>query len=77
MRVRVLHFGMLREARGATEEEVDLDGPTTARALYAQLFPGPLQDLPIAYARNEVYVSADTMLADGDELVFVPPVGGG
>jgi molybdopterin converting factor small subunit len=47
-------------------------------ALYARLFP-PTPDgvLPIAYARNREYARADEIPADGDEIVFLPPIGGG
>lgn len=76
--VTVLYFGTLREQRGLEREQVPVPPGTTVAALYRQLFPpGPAGALPVAYACNEAYVSADTQPADGDEVVFIPPVGGG
>jgi molybdopterin synthase catalytic subunit/molybdopterin synthase sulfur carrier subunit len=78
MRVTVLHFGVLRERRGTEVEELELDGPITLAELYAQLFPpGPEGVLPIAFARNQTYARGSEAIADGDELAFLPPVGGG
>jgi molybdopterin converting factor small subunit len=33
--------------------------------------------MPIAYARNHAYADATDLPADGDEVVFLPPIGGG
>ena len=75
MQVRVLHFGPLRERRGCAEETVTVDGPVTLVDLYDQLFPQPRP--PVAYVRNAERVSGSTAVADGDELTFLPPLGGG
>jgi molybdopterin converting factor small subunit len=75
MQIRVRYFASLREQRGCSEEIIELDTGTTARAAYQKLCPPAL--LPIAYAINEAYSSADSVLKDGDELVFLPPLGGG
>jgi molybdopterin converting factor small subunit len=48
---------------------------TTIHALYASLCPPAA--LPVAYARNGLRVKAEELVADGDEIVFLPPVGGG
>lgn len=75
--VTVLFFAALREARGRDEEAMDIPEGTTCAALYRQLFPGRLSDLPVSYARNQAHTSGDTVLADGDEVAFLPPLGGG
>ncbi len=75
MRVRVRYFASLREARGTDEELADLPSGITAGAAYRHLCPPA--ELPVAYAVNHVRVGSDTVLAEGDELVFLPPVGGG
>ena len=81
MKVRLLHFAVLRDIAGRDEEELSLaDGTTprdvwqTMRCTYAKLdayFEPPLA------AINESYASPDTALRDGDELAFIPPVAGG
>lgn len=75
MRVRVRWFAALRERRGTTEEQVDLPDGLTAREAYARL--APPAELPVAYVVNGEAVPAATRLVDGDEVAFLPPVGGG
>lgn len=75
--VTVRYFAQLREARGVEVERVEIPAGTTAAALYARLFPGPLAALPVGFARNHALCRRDEPLADGDEVAFLPPVGGG
>jgi len=78
MRVRVRYFAVLRERRGRDEEDVEvLDGESLG-ALYLRLFPpGPDGVLPVAYARNRESARAGDRPSDGDEIAFLPPIGGG
>lgn len=75
MRVKVRYFATLRERAGKDEEWVDVAPRTTLGGLFRDLFPG--LDLPVAYARNHAHASSDEPVEDGDEIVFLPPVGGG
>lgn len=75
MQVDVRYYAMLREARGCDAERVELPDGSTARALYEQLFPEPR--VPVQVAVAHAVVGLDTVLNDGDEVVFLPPVGGG
>lgn len=75
MRVRVRYFAVLREQRGKSEDWEELPAGCTASAAYALLCP-PAQ-LPVGYAVNQDYVAGTTELREGDELVFLPPLGGG
>ncbi len=34
-------------------------------------------ELPIAFAVNQTRVGGATVLVEGDEVVFLPPIGGG
>ena len=78
MQVHVRYFAVLRERKGCTDEAVTLAAPMTIGALYAELFPpSELGTLPVMYAVNEGYVAADHLLTDGDEVAFIPPLGGG
>ena len=81
MQVTVRYFASLREAVGLGSEPLDLPDGTTvqvARALLAARRPVLEGLLPTcAVAVNRAYVSAETLLSPGDELVFIPPLGGG
>lgn len=78
MLVRVRHFAVLRERRGCEEESVDVPAGETVAALYARLFPpGPDGALPVAFAVDHAYAPGTTVLHDGAEVAFIPPLGGG
>jgi molybdopterin converting factor small subunit len=77
LEVRVRYFAVLRERRGVQEETVQVEPGTTVRALYLKLFPGPERDLPVAFAVNHAYAGPTTELQAGDEVGFLPPLGGG
>jgi molybdopterin converting factor small subunit len=51
---------------------------TTVEALYAELFP-PGRDgaMPVLFAVNRTYVGPRHVVAAGDEIAFIPPLGGG
>jgi sulfur-carrier protein len=81
MQVRIRYFAGLREATKIEGEPLDLpDGATAGdvRALLGERYPALARLLPpCAVAVNRAYVAADVPLHNGDELVFIPPVGGG
>ncbi len=81
MRVRVRLFASLREAVGRSEVELELPDQATAETawqLLAREYPGLGGRRPrLTAAINRRYAPFETALADGDELVFVPPVSGG
>ena len=73
--VQVLYFATLRDRRGRSSESVQVAAGTTLAELYASLFP--VDRVPVAYARNAAYAKGDTQVQDGDEVCFLPPLGGG
>ena len=75
MKVQVHYFATLRDQKGKREEVVELPAGITAREAYVRLCLIP--SLPVAFAVNQQYVGADTVLEDGDELALLPPLGGG
>ena len=78
MGIMVRYFARLREIRGVPEETVELSGPTSVGALYTNLFAAEAGEaIPVMYAVNQAYVEADHVLDDGDEVAFIPPLGGG
>jgi len=81
MRLRVLFFGMLKDLVGRPSEEIDLpDGSDLAVVFerYASRVPRLRELAPsIVAARNQEFAELRTVLSDGDEVAFLPPVSGG
>ena len=81
MRITMRYFAALRETTGREAETLELPaGADVAAAREALLarYPALAGLLPrCAIARNRTYMHAETTLTDGDELAFIPPVGGG
>ncbi len=81
MRVRVLFFGVLKDAFGAESEVVELaEGSSVAELvrIYRErnrVLPGIWDS--IAVAVNQGYVRGSDVLNDGDEVALLPPVSGG
>lgn len=80
MRVKCLFFATYRDVAGAAELELELPENSTVSALVrhlrAQFATSSLPTSPVV-AVNQVYASLDTVLGDGDEVAFIPPVAGG
>jgi molybdopterin converting factor small subunit len=76
-RAHVLYFAALREQKGCPEEWVEVPGHCTVAGLYATLFPDVANRLPVAMIVNRVRTAADHPVRDGDEIAFLPPLGGG
>ncbi len=81
MKIHLRYFASLREMIGQHEEVLIVhEGANVAdvRALLLARYP---QLQPIiersACAVNHGYVPVHTTLQEGDEVVFIPPVGGG
>lgn len=75
-RVHVLYFAALRERKARSEEWVEVPPGCTAGELFTRSFPehdGPT----VAIAVNRARTTAAHRLADGDEVAFLPPLGGG
>ncbi len=78
MKVLVRHFAVLRERRGAASEELEVTPGRTVGELYRELFPpGKEGALPVLYAINHAWAPPSQPLAEGDEVAFIPPIGGG
>lgn len=81
MQVRVRLFAALRESAGRSEVMLQLSEPATAgdawSALVAQHPALAERRASLATAVNRQYARFDTLLREGDELVFIPPVSGG
>jgi len=81
MEIRIRYFASIREIVGQTEELLTV--PATTRVtdvrdlLLARTPPLQLVLERSVCAVNRRYVPVETALHDGDELVFIPPTGGG
>ena len=81
MKIRVRYFASFREITGQNEEILTVDeGASVAevRLLLLARYPRlqAVMDRSLC-AVNHGYVAAETRLHEGDELVFIPPMGGG
>jgi molybdopterin converting factor small subunit len=75
MHVDVLYFASLRERRGRPSERIETPTGTTVADLFASLFP---DDPPtVAFTVDRRVCPGDTVLHDGAEVSFLPPLGGG
>jgi len=77
-RIRVEYFAILREHAGRPAEELETQA-ATAEQLFAELqarydFPA-LRSIKVAV--NDEFRDWSAPLADGDRVVFIPPVAGG
>ncbi len=81
MHIRMRYFAALREITGLREETLEMAEGTTVADMRAHLlerYPALSGALARAVcAINHQYVTPETTLKDGDELVFIPTVGGG
>jgi molybdopterin converting factor subunit 1 len=79
--VRVLFFGVLKDLTGLAEDTAEVPAGTTIGDLfsrYARRFETLEKVRPsILFARNQEFVYPDTILAEHDEVAFLPPVSGG
>ncbi len=79
--ITVLFFARLKDQVGQVELQLesDLAGKTAAELQQVLIDQGmlALQDDSIRIAVNQDFCSADTIVNDGDEVAFMPPVTGG
>ena len=81
MNIHIRYFASLREIVGQSEEQLTLPEEASvaeARAALLTRYPRlqPIMERCLC-AVNRGYVAPETTLHEGDELVFIPPMGGG
>jgi molybdopterin converting factor subunit 1 len=81
MNVRLLYFAVLRDITGTRQAEMSLRDGARAGDVWQSLREQYVQladyRKPPMIAVNETYATPETVLHDGDELAFIPPVAGG
>jgi len=77
MSIKVRYFASLKERVGRSEDNVSIAEPLTADALWRQCVPELSPPEQILVAINLDYADWDSLVKDGDEVAFFPPVTGG
>lgn len=81
LNIKLLFFAQFREATGERSREVSIVPGTDASTLLASLVREcpRLQGLAssVRFMVNGEYADKDSVLLDGDEVVFLPPIAGG
>ncbi len=81
MRVTLRHFALIRETVGRQSEDREIESGATISDVYDLIASDHPQlvgfKASVMMMANQEYVSAEYLVRDGDELVFIPPVSGG
>jgi sulfur-carrier protein len=79
IKVNIQYFAMLKERRGCSNEEISVE-EVDIQSLYKELdekYNFKLTEKDLKFAVNDNFVSSEYVLKNGDDIVFIPPVGGG
>ena len=73
------YFALFRDQVGSESEAVEWGGGTTAElfSLLSDKHPALKAEAAALVAVNDEMAGWETVLADGDEVLFFPPVAGG
>jgi|TARA_B100001013_G_C24189637_1_gene276900 molybdopterin converting factor subunit 1 len=80
IQVKVKCFSQVKYALGTHELALELEIGTTTTGLdklIREKADGKLDGVSLRVAVNQKYVPEETVLDDGDEVAFIPPVQGG
>jgi molybdopterin synthase sulfur carrier subunit len=78
--MKILYFGSIKDALNTGEESLPIQGETTVGELMNRhITPrlGALAALPVTFAVNSEFASADATITDSDVLALLPPFSGG
>ncbi len=77
MRIKVKLFANLREKFGYDEKEIEISDGKTLNDVWMRVAENSDWRDEILMAVNMDYANPDTLVKDGDEVAFFPPVTGG
>ncbi len=80
IKVKVRCFSQVKYALGTNELILELEAGTTTAGLdklIRKKADGKLDGVSLRVAVNQKYVPEETVLKDGNEVAFIPPVQGG
>lgn len=77
MSINIRYFASLKEQVGRSKDELQFDTALTVHDVWQRLNPELAMPESVLASINMEYVQLDTLVQDGDELAFFPPVTGG
>ena len=77
MSIKVRYFASLKESVGRSEDNLSIAGLLTVNEVWDHANSGKPLPGNILAAVNMEYVGFDSLVKDGDEVAFFPPVTGG
>ncbi|MCK4841313.1 MAG: molybdopterin converting factor subunit 1 [Methylococcales bacterium] len=77
MSIKVRYFASLKELVGRSEDQLPFVGNLTVADVLKQANKNKVIPNNILAAVNMEYVAFETVVKDGDEVAFFPPVTGG
>jgi molybdopterin synthase sulfur carrier subunit len=77
MSIKVRYFASLKEKAGRSEDVLEPIEPLTVREVWRLCMPDKIAPENILVAINMNYAEWDSIVQDGDEVAFFPPVTGG
>ena len=77
MSIKVRYFASLKESVGRSEDNLTITGVLTVNEVWNRANSGKALPGNILAAVNMDYVDFDSLVKDGDEVAFFPPVTGG
>ena len=76
MNITVKYFASLRELQGKGEEILELEKAISVAEIWEKVCNSK-NAMNVLMAINMAYVKPDTLVKEGDEVAFFPPVTGG
>lgn len=77
MSINVQFFASLREQLGKQQTTIEASNITNVQSVWSQVSNGLAMPNNTLCAINMEYVKPETVVSDGDEVAFFPPVTGG
>ncbi len=77
MSIKVRYFASLKESVGRAEDNLAFVDEVTVAQIWKQANNNKILPENILAAVNMEYVTFDSLVRDGDEVAFFPPVTGG
>lgn len=77
MSIRVRYFASLKDSLGRSEDQLAHTGLLSVRDVWQEVNAEKPLPNNVLVAVNMDYVNLDTVVKDGDEVAFFPPVTGG